>query len=58
MNENLNIEYHHRRLSVKALNKTQKIEDAANLLGITERTLFNWIKKFNIKYDKNKNEYS
>jgi transposase-like protein len=57
MKENLNFQHHYKILIVKALNKSKTIKDASKLLGITDRTLYRWIKQFEIKktnnYDNN-----
>lgn len=55
--EILNIEYYYKTFSIKALNRSKTIKDAANLLGITERTLHRYKKEFNIQFCKEKNEY-
>lgn len=47
--EILNIEYHQKRLMLAALNKFNNDEKAAAALGIGDRALRNWKKKFNIK---------
>ncbi len=57
MEEILNIEYHKRRLLLKALNKAEIIKDAAKLLGINQRRLYMWKKDFNIEYNKERREY-
>lgn len=51
MNENLNIEYHKKRLLLKALNVCKKKEDACKALGISNRTLYRLIKLYKIKLD-------
>lgn len=48
MTENLNLEYHRKDLTLKALNKSMTKARAAVLLGIPTRTLYAWIKNFNI----------
>lgn len=55
--EILNIEYHVKRMIVKALNNTQTHEDAALLLGITVRTLYRYKAQYNVFYDKRSNDY-
>lgn len=55
--EILNLEYHHKQLAIKALNKTQKIDEVAQLLGVDRHTVKNWINKFNIKYNTKTNRY-
>lgn len=51
MTENLNLEYHYKDLSLKALNKATTVPKAADLLGIPKTTLYKWIKDFNITFD-------
>ena len=46
--ETLNIDYHHKRLMLKALNKTSTIALAAKELGISERTLIRWMDEYKI----------
>lgn len=55
--DNLNIDYHIRILVVKALNRTHNITKGAELLGITERTLYNYKRQYSIQFDKTKNIY-
>jgi len=45
MQENLNLKINMDKLILKALEKSATIRDAAKLLGITERTLYHWLKK-------------
>lgn len=47
-NEILNFDYHYEKMLIKALNKAGTIKDASQLLGITERTTYTWMKKFNL----------
>ncbi len=47
--EILNIKYHVKRLVLKALNKFQNNEAAADALEITSRTLIAYKHEFNIK---------
>jgi len=54
--EILNLEYHHKILIKKAINKTQNIKEASKLLGLGERTLYTWMKNLNIKREKNYGE--
>lgn len=49
--ENLNIDYHVRILVLKALNKVPFKKYARELLGISEKTLFRLIRRFDIKKD-------
>lgn len=46
--ENLNIDYHNKRLMIKALNKHPTITLAAKELGISERTLYRWMEEYKI----------
>lgn len=46
--ENLNIDYHNKRLMLKALNKHPTVALAAKELGISERTLFRWMDEYKI----------
>ncbi len=48
--ENLNIEYHKKRLILKSLNKHKKVKDAAKHLGISTRNLWLQRENYNIKY--------
>jgi hypothetical protein len=45
MQENLNLKYNTDLLINKALQISSTIKSAAILLGITERTLYHWLKK-------------
>lgn len=56
--EILNIEYHKRRLIVKALNKLPTKVKAYKALGITEKQLYNLIWRYSIKKDKAGTYYS
>jgi hypothetical protein len=47
--EILNIEYHTKRLVLKALNQEETIEAAANQLNISVRTLHRYKVKYNIQ---------
>lgn len=38
----------YRETTVKALNKAKSIAEAAQLMGVTERTVYNWMNEFNI----------
>lgn len=55
--EILNLEYHHKQLAIKALNKAEKIDEVAQLLGVDRHTVRNWINKFDIKYNTKTNRY-
>lgn len=46
--ENLNLDYHHKRLMLKALNKNPTVALAAKELGISERTLFRWMDEYKV----------
>jgi len=48
--EILNIEYYYKIFSIKALNKSKTNKEAAQKLGITERTLYRYKKQYNIIY--------
>ena len=47
--EVLNLDYNYKQLAIKALNRTDTIIEASRLIGIEERQLYNWIKKYKIK---------
>lgn len=49
--EILNIEYHQKRLMLKALNKTGTIQRAAPLLGVATKTVSRLMEDWNIKRD-------
>lgn len=57
MEEILNLEYHFRRMTLKALNRTQTVAEAARQLGISERLLFAWKAKWGIIYDRTMNQF-
>jgi hypothetical protein len=48
MTENLNIEYHTKRLIIRALNEKRTIREAAQALGISERNLYELKKQYGI----------
>ena len=50
--EILNIEYNIKRLVLKALNTSRSNRLARIKLGIPEKTLYNYIKRYNIKLNK------
>lgn len=50
--EILNIDYHRKRLILKALNRTATMPEAATMLGISERQLYNLKRDYNIFYNK------
>lgn len=58
MDENLNIEYHVRRLVLIALGKFKTRKEAAQALGITPRTLARYQKKFNYPKQEHDNRKS
>jgi phage antirepressor YoqD-like protein len=45
MEETLNLKINTDKLILKALEISATIRDAAKLLGITERTLYHWLRK-------------
>lgn len=47
--EILNFEHNYKQLAIKALNKANTITEASKLIGIEERQLYNWMKKYKIK---------
>ena len=49
----LNIDYHVRRMIVKALNLKPTYIEAAKVLGISIRTLYRKLDQYNIKKQKN-----
>jgi hypothetical protein len=49
----LNIEYHTKRLLLKALNKYRYNYEAARELGICERQLYRYKRQYNVIYDNN-----
>jgi len=51
MAEVLNIQYHRRQLTLKALNKYKSITKAAGAMGLSTRTLHRYIKLFDFKKD-------
>ena len=57
MNEILNIEYHKIRLVVKSLNSSYSTKEAAKKCGISEKTMRNYIKQYDILYDLERNIY-
>jgi transposase len=57
MNEILNIEFHTIRLVVKSLNCTKNSKEAAEKLGISKKTLYNYMRQYDIIYDLEKNIY-
>lgn len=55
--EILNIDYHVKQMCLKALNRTQKIVIAAQLLGVSARTLYRYMQEYGIVYDKKNNQF-
>ena len=51
-NENLNLDFHVKRLTLKALNRYHLRKDAAEALGINERTLYRYRHQYDIIFDK------
>jgi len=51
MTEILNIEYHTRRLILKALNATKTKDQAAEALGMSVRKLYMVCKQYEIRWD-------
>jgi transcriptional regulator of acetoin/glycerol metabolism len=47
--EILNFDYNYKKLAIKALNKSKTITEASILIGIDERLLYRWMKKYKIK---------
>jgi DNA-binding NtrC family response regulator len=52
MTEILNIDYHRRRLVLKALNTLPTKSRARKELGISERQLYRYIQEYGIKKDR------
>lgn len=57
MESSLNIDYHRRRLLVKALNKARTRKGAAALTGLTERTVYRLIQQYDILQDPRTEQY-
>ena len=55
--EILNLEYNLKKLLVKALNAADSLVHAAQLTGVSVRTLRNYQRMYNIEYDVRRNEY-
>jgi hypothetical protein len=55
--ETLSLDYHIRRLVLKALNKTFTKKDAAGLLGVSEKTLYLYGKRYGIRADEKTGVY-
>ena len=56
--ENLNLQYHYKRMLLKALNITDTKKQAAKKLNVSFTTLAKWTKQFNIEYDKRTQQYA
>jgi len=56
--EILNIEYHTRRLLLKALNSTTKKAEARRITGLPERTFFNYLDYYKVRQGKDGVFYS
>lgn len=52
--DNFNIRDNYKNLAIKALNTTKTYKEAADLIGISLLTLYNWMKLYNIPIDKNR----
>lgn len=48
MQENLNLIDNYKMIAIKALNKVKYVKPAAELMGVSERTLIRWKKEFDI----------
>ena len=55
--EILNIDYHVRRMVIKALNKTKYVFEAAEMLGVSSRSVYRYMEIFGIGYNRKKKEY-
>jgi transcriptional regulator of acetoin/glycerol metabolism len=51
MQEILNIDYHKKQMLFKALNKFRNSREAADALGIGERTVYRMMRRYNIRRD-------
>ena len=47
--ENLNIDFHRKELLLKVLNKIKDRDEQAKKLGVTKRTINNFMKRFNVQ---------
>jgi hypothetical protein len=56
--ENLNIDYHRLRLILKSLNTSNTIQIASDKCGISKRTMFNDMNRYNIVWDRVKKQYT
>lgn len=55
--EDLNIDRKTRDYVIKALNRTDRYEDAAQLLGVSKRTLYRYLGQFNICKHRDRREF-
>ena len=49
--EILNIDYHIERYTIEALMRTKTIPEAANLLKVSERSVFRYMVRYEINYE-------
>lgn len=56
MTETLNIDYHRCKLILKSLNCSKTIRQASSKCGITTRTMYTWMKNYDIVKNKD-NKY-
>jgi transposase len=52
--DNFNIKDNNKKLVIKALDRTETYKEAADLIGISKWTLYNWMKLYNIPIDENR----
>jgi transcriptional regulator with PAS, ATPase and Fis domain len=52
--DNFNIKDNNKKLVIKALDRTKTYKEAADLIGISKWTLYNWMKLYNIPIDENR----
>jgi hypothetical protein len=57
-NQDLNIDYHRQRLILKSLNTSDTILIASERCGISRKTMFNDMNRYNIVWDRNKKMYA
>lgn len=55
--EDLNIDRKTRDYVIKALNRTDRYDDAAHLLGVSKRTLYRYLGQFNICRHRDRREF-
>jgi hypothetical protein len=53
----LNIEYHLKKLLLKALNRAETIAEAARLTGVTKKTIRKYQRMYNIQYCPQEKQY-